>query len=263
MYLLLIILSMSLILCSLAIIYVTGRRERQLARMKEDFISQVSHDLKTPLSLISMFSEILQSGRSRSGKSSQEYYDIIHTESQRMSRLVNNLLDFSRLQREKRPLHLERINIADLVDKELDGYRHQIQREGFQVTKEIEKDTPDTLADPTAITTAFFNLLDNSVKYSGNSKEITVRVRPANGFVDLSVTDKGVGIPPEEQLKIFDQFYRGSNITAAGIRGSGIGLSITKRVAEMHGGEVTVESEPDRGSTFTLRIPIRPVADIA
>ena len=256
-YLFLIILSMLLILCSLAIIYAASVRERQLAQLKEDFIGQVSHELKTPLSLISMFSEILLTGRAKSDSSRQEYYGIIHTESERMNRLVNNLLDFARLERDRHPLQLEPVNIAELVDKELDGYRHQIQRDGFQINKEIESGIPETLADPNAIMTAFLNLLDNSVKYSGDNKEITIRVGRSNGFIDLSIVDHGPGIPLEEQQKIFEKFYRGSNVTGLGIRGSGMGLSITKRVADMHGGEVRLESSPGKGSTFTLRIPIR------
>lgn len=259
-HLFLIILSMLLILCSLAIIYAASVRERQLAQMKEDFIGQVSHELKTPLSLISMFSEILLTGRAKSDNCRQEYYGIIHTESERMSRLVNNLLDFARLERDRHPLQLEPVNIAELVGKELDGYRHQIQRDGFQINKEIESGIPETMADPNAIMTAFQNLLDNSVKYAGDNKEITIRVVRSNGFIDLSVADHGPGIPPEEQQKIFEKFYRGSNAKGAGIRGSGIGLSITKRVADMHGGEVRLESEPGKGSTFTLRIPIRGVS---
>jgi len=104
---------------------------------------------------------------------------------------------------------------------------------------------------------AFFNLMDNSVKYSGDQKEIDVRVEKVREFVDLTVIDKGIGIPEAEQQKIFDKFYRGSAPSVRQIRGSGIGLAITKHVAEMHGGEVLVKSEPGKGSTFTLRIPIR------
>ncbi|MFH1573375.1 MAG: HAMP domain-containing sensor histidine kinase [Acidobacteriota bacterium] len=259
-YLVLIVASMLLIFCSVAVIYVAGTRERQLAQLKEDFISHVSHELKTPLSLISMFSEILLSGRSRTEQATQEYYGIIHTESNRMMLLVNNLLDFARFDRESGALRWERINIAGLVDRELEGYRIQVQRDGFQITKEIEQDIPDTLADPTAITTAFFNLLDNSVKYSGERKEILVQVRRSDGFVDLSVSDQGPGIPADEHEKIFEKFYRGSSAARAQVRGSGIGLSITKRVAEMHGGEVRVHSRPGAGSRFTLRIPLREVS---
>jgi len=108
---------------------------------------------------------------------------------------------------------------------------------------------------------AFLNLLDNSVKYSLDPKQIEVRVERTDGFLDLTVTDKGIGIPSSEQQKIFDKFYRGSAPSVRRIRGSGIGLAITKHVAEMHGGEVLVKSEPGKGSTFTLRIPIRNTLD--
>ncbi|MBZ5498092.1 MAG: HAMP domain-containing histidine kinase [Acidobacteriia bacterium] len=253
----LIILSMSLIFCSLAIIYVAGRKERQLTQLKEDFISNVSHELKTPLSLIRMFSEILVTGRVKSDAVKQEYYGIIHSESDRMGRLIANLLDFARLERERHSLHFERTNIAQLVIKELEAFRYQIQKEGFELVTRVNNNVPDTLADPNAISMAFFNLLDNAVKYSGERKQVTVSVSQSNGSVDLAVKDEGLGIPEAERQRIFEKFFRGSSASVKRIRGSGIGLSLTKQVAEMHGGEIRVESEVGRGSTFTMRIPIR------
>ncbi len=258
-----IVLSTLLIFFSLGIIYVAGRRERQLRRLKEDFISNVSHELKTPLSLIRMFSEILVTGRIKSEDTRQEYYNIIHSESDRMGRLINNLLDFASLGQAAKDKHFERTNLAQLVGKELEAYRYDVQKDGFQINVEMDSGVPDTYADPNAITMAFFNLLDNSVKYSGDQRQITVQVKQVNGFVDVAVADKGLGISPAEQEKIFEKFYRGSAAGARGIRGSGIGLSITKHVAEMHGGQVLVESEPGKGSTFTLRIPIRQPPDLA
>lgn len=258
-----IIMSTFLIFLSLAIIYVAGRKERQLRQLKEDFISNVSHELKTPLSLIRMFSDILVAGRVRNQETRQEYYSIIHNESDRMGRLINNLLDFASLGRTERRRHFERTNIAQLVSKELEAYRNEVQKDGFQINVRVDTDVPDTYADPNAITMAFLNLLDNSVKYSGEQKEVFVRVGHENGFVDLSVEDKGIGISRAEHQKIFEKFYRGSSASVRKVRGSGIGLSITKHVAEMHGGEVLVDSEPGRGSTFTLRIPIRQPPDLA
>jgi two-component system, OmpR family, phosphate regulon sensor histidine kinase PhoR len=253
----LIILSMSMIFCCLAIIYVLSRRERQLVQLKEDFISNVSHELKTPLSLIRMFSEILVTNRVKNDESRQEYYRIIHSESDRMGRLISNLLDFARLEREQHSLHFEKTNIAQLVNKELDAYRYQIQKEGFELFTQIEGDIPDTMADPNAISMAFFNLLDNAVKYSGERKQVHVSVGCSDGTVDLAVRDEGLGIPESERQKIFEKFFRGSSASIKKIRGSGIGLSITKQVAEMHGGEIRVESELGRGSTFILKIPVR------
>jgi len=258
-----IILSMILIFSSLGIIYVAGRRERQLAQLQEDFISHVSHELKTPLSLIRMFSEVLVAGKVKNDETKQEYFGIIHRESDRMSRLIENLLDFASLERDARGKHFEKTDIAQLVSQALEAYRHEIQQQGFQLTVVVAPDLPVTLADPNAVAMAFFNLLDNSVKYSGEKKEIVVRVLQSNGYIDLSVTDKGLGISLAEQQKIFDKFYRGSNAAVKMIRGSGIGLSITKRVAELHGGDVLVKSEPGAGSTFTLRIPIRKPPDLA
>ncbi len=252
-----IILSMSLIFISLAIIYIAWRRDRQVRQLKEDFISNVSHELKTPLSLIRMFSEILVTGRIRREDKKLEYYRIIHSESDRMSRLINNLLDFANLVRGVEHKNFEKTNIAQLVAKALEAYRYEAQKDGFQLNLEADADIPDSFADPNAITMAFLNMLDNSVKYSEGQKQIEVRVRQTNGFIDLSVIDKGIGIPLSEQQRIFDKFYRGNEPAIRRIRGSGIGLSITKNVAEMHGGEVLVQSEPGKGSAFTLRIPIR------
>jgi two-component system phosphate regulon sensor histidine kinase PhoR len=252
-----IILSSSLIFISLAVIYGAWRHDRQLRELKENFISNVSHELKTPLSLIRMFSEILVMGRIASDEKKAEYYRIIHNESDRMSRLMNNLLDFANLVRGIEHKHFEKTNVAQIVAKALEAYRYEAQKDGFQLNLQVDPDIPDSFADPNAIAMAFLNLLDNSVKYSGDQKQIDVRVAQNNGFVDLLVIDRGIGIPASEQLRIFDQFYRGSGSAIRKVRGSGIGLAITKHVAEMHGGEVLVESEPGKGSTFTLRIPIR------
>jgi two-component system phosphate regulon sensor histidine kinase PhoR len=258
----LIILSMTLIFSSLAFIYVAGRRERQLRKLKEDFIGNVSHELKTPLSLIGMFSEILKSGRVKGDNTRQEYLNIIHNECERMNHLVSNLLDFASLERGERAKHFETINLARLVTRELEGYHYQIQKDGFQISADVDDAVPDTFADPTAISMAFLNLLDNSVKYSGNQKQIGVSVSLTDGFIDLAVTDHGPGIPADEQQKIFDKFYRGSAAAVNKVRGSGIGLSITRHVAEMHGGKINVHSEPGKGSTFTLRIPIRSAPEL-
>lgn len=253
----LILLSVFLILLSVAIIYVAGRRERQLVQLKEDFISNVSHELKTPLSLIRMFSEILVSGKVKDEASRKEYFGIIQSESDRMTRLIANLLDFASLERGTRKRKLEPLDLRRLVERDLEAFRYQMQKEGFELKTELEPGLPEVMADPTAISLAFVNLLDNSLKYSGEHKEIAVRLGRENGYLELAVSDRGLGIARSEQEHIFEKFYRGSTAAAQRVRGSGIGLAITKQVAEMHGGEVRVSSELGRGSTFTLRIPIR------
>ncbi len=208
-----------------------------------------------------MFSEMLVMGRAKDEDKKQEYYRVIHSESDRMSRLIANLLDFANLGRGVEFRHFENTSIAQLVTKALEAYRHDIQKEGIQLSLDIDPDVPNSYADPNSITMAFINLLDNSIKYSGEKKKIAIRIQKNKGYVDLSVTDNGVGIPESEQQKIFDKFFRGSDPSVRRVRGSGIGLAITKHVAELHKGEILVKSEPGQGSTFTLRIPIRTVED--
>ena len=253
----LITLSMLLVASSVVVIYFAGRRERQLVRLKEDFISNVSHELKTPLSLIRMFSEILVSKKVRDDTARQEYYGIIHKESGRMDRLIANLLDFASLEQGRREDRFEMTNVSMLVSEGLSAYRHQIESQGFEVQCLLDPETPEILADSKALTMAFFNLLDNALKYSGGGKHITISVGRSDGHIELAVTDRGVGIAPGEQERIFEKFYRGNSAQVQLIRGSGIGLSITKHVAQMHRGRVLIESEPGKGSKFTLRIPLR------
>jgi two-component system sensor histidine kinase SenX3 len=179
-----------------------------------------------------------------------------------MGRLVANLLDFARLERESHGLHFEKMNIAQLVMKELEAFRHQMQKEGFELVTRINGSVPDTMADPNAISMAFFNLLDNAIKYSGERKQVMVGVSQGDGTIDLAIKDEGLGIPEAERQKIFEKFFRGSSASVKRIRGSGIGLSITKQVAEMHGGEICVQSELGQGSTFILKIPIRDESEI-
>jgi two-component system phosphate regulon sensor histidine kinase PhoR len=255
-YSFLIVLSITLIFCSLAIIHLASRRERQLTQMKEDFISHVSHELKTPLSLIRMYCEMLATNRVQGDKTREDYYEIIHSESNRLSHLVNNLLDFSRLDPDGKKAKFESTDLGRLVVKSLDAYRHQMEQEGFRIQADIEDGLPQLAADPNALTTAVINLLDNSLKYSGNPKEVRVRVFRQNGYLNLTVADRGIGIPASEQKKVFEKFYRGKEAQSKNIRGSGIGLAIIQQVAELHGGEVTVHSAPGEGSTFTLRLPV-------
>lgn len=250
-------LSMLLTCLSLAIIYVGWRHDRQLRQLKESFISNVSHELKTPLSLIHMFSEMLVTDRAKNESKKLEYYRVIYNESDRMSRLINNLLDFGSLVRGIEYKHFEKTNIGYLVTKALEAYRYEAEKAGFQLSVNIDESIPDTYADPNAITMAFLNLLDNSVKYAGNQKEIRVQVKQKDGAIALTVEDKGLGIPLSEQGKVFDKFYRVNDPSIRRVRGSGIGLAITKHVAEMHEGKVTLSSEPGAGSTFTLIIPVR------
>jgi len=257
--LLVITLSMILTCFSLGIIYIGWRHDRQLRQLKESFIGNVSHELKTPLSLIRMFSEMLATDRVRSDEKKREYYRIILSESSRMSHLINNLLDFANLSRGVERIHREKTNIARLVTEVLEAYRYDAEKSGFHLSAKIVDNIPDTFADPNLIAMAFLNLLDNAMKYSAERKEIDVNVDYDGGMLKVMVKDQGVGIPLSEQERIFDKFYRVNAPAVPKARGSGIGLSITRHVAELHGGTVSVGSEPGKGSVFTLSIPVCPV----
>ncbi|MDR1727604.1 MAG: HAMP domain-containing histidine kinase [Acidobacteriota bacterium] len=249
-------LSMLLTVFSLAVIYVGWRRDRQLRQLKDSFISNVSHELKTPLSLIGMFSEMLATDRVRSEEKKREYYRIIHSESDRMTRLIGNLLDFADLSRGAAEKHFERTNVARLVTEALEGYHYEAEKAGVAVAAEVAEGVPDSFADPNSVTMAFLNLLDNAVKYAGERKRVEVQVVRDGDMAKIVVKDWGVGIPLSEQGKIFDKFYRVKSPATLKVRGSGIGLAIARNVARLHGGDVSVVSAPGEGSEFTLVFPL-------
>lgn len=234
-------------------------KERRANQLKSEFISNVSHELKTPLSLIRMFGELLALGKVKSPDVGREYAEIITRESERLSRLIDNVLDFSRIERGKASYDFQPGALAEVVARAIDIYRLRFEREGVQLKTEIEEDLPPTSFDESAMTLVLMNLLDNAAKY-GTDKNgkcaITVGLRFDRGRLKLSVADRGPGIPHEEKRRIFDRFYRGPSVREKNQRGSGIGLSLVKHIAEAHGGRVIVESEPGFGATFTVTIPI-------
>jgi len=230
-------------------------RELEVTRMKSDFISNVSHELKTPLALIRMFSETLQLGRVREERK-QEYYEVISKESERLTALINNVLDFSKIDAGRRTYNLQPASIAQVVENTLGAYRFELSRENFEVEVDIEPNLPEIAIDHDAILQALLNLLNNAVKYSREHKEIRIRVYRQDDMVCVSVSDRGIGIGKEEQRKIFDMFYRGVDESVRTTRGTGLGLAITKHAAEAHGGRLTVESVKGEGSTFTIMLPV-------
>ncbi len=230
-------------------------RETQLARLKSDFVDNVSHDLRTPLGLIRMFAETLQMGRVPSEQKKQEYYGILAREAERLTRMVNNLLDFSRIEAGRKIYEPRAIDLAAVLSEVLDSYRYHLQRRGFELEEKILSQVPLINADKEAVSQAFVNLLDNAVKYSEAHKHITVALFRADPWVVIEVTDRGLGIEATQQQKIFDKFYR---VEAVGrdTRGAGIGLALVQHVMAAHGGKVEVQSELGKGSSFYLKFPI-------
>jgi signal transduction histidine kinase len=234
-------------------------RAMKLSQMKADFVSNVSHELRTPLASIRVFGEFLRLGRVRDQAKIHEYGEYIENESRRLTQLINNILDFSKIESGQKTYHFERSYVEQIIADTLKTLEVMIEQHGFSIQFDRPAaPLPQAMVDPEAIAQAFINLLDNAVKYSGESKRIDIHVRGEDNFVAVAVTDYGVGISGDERDKVFEKFYRVGNSLVHDVKGSGLGLSIVKHIIEAHRGRVVVESELGRGSTFTILLPTDP-----
>jgi signal transduction histidine kinase len=232
------------------------RRETEMSRLKADFVANVSHDLKTPLSVIRMFGETLEMGRVTEDAQRRQYYHVITRESERLSRLIENVLDFSRIESGRRRYDLAPAAVEPLIRETLEAFSYPLAQHGFKVMVTVAPDLPEVPMDGDAIAQALGNLVDNAIKYAGERKAITIEAGVIDGHLALSVADEGIGIPEREQGRIFEKFYRVGRSETQGRRGSGVGLALVRHIALAHGGRVTVASAPGDGSRFTLWLPL-------
>jgi len=237
--------------------YRLTRRESEVARLKADFVANVSHDLKTPLSVIRMFGETLEMGRVPDQATREEYYRVITRESERLSRLIDNVLDFSRIEGGRRTYERAPTPVEPLVRESLEPFAYPLAQGGFKVEVDVAADLPDVMIDAAAVAQALSNLVDNAIKYAGERKTVRVSAAVVGDRLMLAVADEGIGIAPAEHGRIFEKFYRVGRSDTQGRRGSGVGLALVRHVTEAHGGRVTVESTPGMGSRFTLVLPVR------
>ncbi len=237
------------------LIYRNVQKELRLAQNKSEFVSNVSHELRTPLALISMFAETLQMGRVNSQEKRQEYYQIIHKETARLTGIVNKILTFSQMDANKKEFHASRIDLNEVVADVLDTYSFHLNQQGFSSTFEPSGDLT-LMADREALQEVLINLLDNAVKYSGDSRQVDVHTGTKDHLAFVTIRDYGIGISREDQKQIFDKFFRVYTGDVAKSKGTGLGLSLVKHIIEQHGGRVTVESEPGKGSSFTIYLPL-------
>jgi signal transduction histidine kinase len=233
-------------------------REMGLAKLKSDFVANVSHELRTPLALIRLYAETLEMGRLQTEEKYQEYYRIIRKESERLSALINNILDFSRIEAGRKEYSFRATDLGELVRNTLDAYRFQIEQNGFAYQENIAPDLPPVHVDREAMARSLLNLVNNAIKYSQKDKFLGVNLYRTNGAIRLEVIDHGIGIPRGEQAKIFEKFYRAGDPLVHNTKGSGMGLSLVRHIAQAHGGQVWVESSPGHGSKFTMTLPVKP-----
>ena len=246
-----------LLIAGMYLMYRSVMREMALAKLKSDFVSNVSHELRTPLSLIRLYAETLELGRLPNRDKQHEYYEIIRKESERLTALINNILDFSRIEAGRKEYEFRETNLADLVRGTLESYRFQIEQNGFQFEQKIDDGLPALKVDREAIARSLLNLVNNAVKYSSSDKYLGVSVYRSNGSVKVQVADHGIGIPTTEHHKIFEKFYRVGDPLVHNTKGSGLGLSLVRHIVHAHGGEVSVDSIPGKGSTFTISLPVQ------
>src|SRR6516162_2654845 len=234
-------------------------RELALAKLKSDFVSNVSHELRTPLALIRLYAETLEMGRVKSPEKYQEYYQIIRNESERLTSLINNILDFSRIEAGRKEYEFRDTDMRELVTNTMESYRYQIEQQGFTLEEKIDS-VPALKVDREAMARSLVNLVNNALKYSQDQKYVGVNLYRDNGSVKLEVIDHGIGIPSQEQEKIFEKFYRVGDPLVHNTKGSGLGLSLVQHIAQAHGGEVSVDSTPGQGSKFTIKLPLTEAA---
>ena len=238
------------------IVYRNVKREVQLAQIKADFVSNVSHELRTPLALISMFSETLEMDRVQSEEKRKEYYKIISQESSRLGRIVNTILNFSKMEAGKRRYHFKETDLNEFVQLIYNNYSFHLKNKGFDFTYTKEDDVIKVSLDEEAVSEAIINLIDNAVKYSNEVKEIEIKTGKVEGFAFLEVVDKGIGIDAEDQKKIFEKFYRASTGLVHSTKGTGLGLTLVKLIMDAHNGRIELLSEVNEGSKFRLLFPL-------
>ena len=228
----------------------------KLSEMKDEFVSNVSHELRTPLASIRVFGELLRHGKVRDEEQVRQYGEHIDTEGRRLTQLIGNILDFSQIESGKKEYQPRETDLEELVERVAATFSVRFERAGLAL--ELERPgspLPPLAVDPGALSQAIANLIDNAIKYSNGGERVRVKIEREEREVVIAVRDEGIGIEREEQSKIFDRFHRVPTGLVHDVKGSGLGLAIVSHVVEAHGGRVTVDSVPGRGSTFAIRLP--------
>lgn len=250
--LIIIILMTIVIVGGVIIIYRNIQKEIKLAQIKSDFVSNVSHELRTPLALISMYSETLELGRIKTEEKKAEYYKVISQESNRLSRIVNSILSFSKIESGKRHYNFQTVNLNDIVERVYENYKFHLENMGFTFNFIKEENLPRLNLDREAVTESIINLVDNAAKYSKENKFIELKTMMYKGKPTVEVIDKGIGIAKDDQRKIFEKFFRVSTGLVHDTKGTGLGLTIVKHVLDAHNAVIELDSQEGNGTTFRI-----------
>lgn len=254
-------LSLLVLVAGVLFLAFAARNEQRLNRLKSDFIATVSHELKTPLSLIRMFGEMLDSDRQLPDERRKQYLKIIVRESERLTALIENVLDFARVERGKASYEFQRNNIREVVLRAVDLFRSRLDRDKPVILVDVPTSVPDSEMDEQALQLLLFNLLDNALKYAPQGERVLVRLRHEGVRFSIEVQDEGPGIDEEDTRRVFERFYRGKRARDNGARGSGIGLALVQHIARSHGGDVAVRNARPKGAIFTVALPVREVRE--
>jgi len=230
--------------------------ELELARMKSDFVSTVSHEFKSPLTSIRQLAEMLQAGRVPSEERRQQYYDVLLEQSERLALLTDNILSLAKIEEGRAEFAFETTDVSALLTNVVSSIQERVRHEGFDIEMKVQGPLPLVALDRTALSQAITNLIDNAIKYSGDSRKIRVGASVEGQSLAIVVQDFGVGIKKEDIDRVFERFFRGGDELTRTVKGSGLGLTLVKEIVEAHRGRVQVESEPGKGSIFSIRLPL-------
>ena len=255
-YLFIFILIALLMVLGLVFVMYSLNTELRLNKLKSDFISNVSHELKSPLTSIRMMTEMLHHNRVQTEERKSAYYSAMLEESEHLSHLIDNILDFSRMDDDRKKYEFTDLNLDELLLKFVESTHERLQGTGFDIRYNRSEHLPVVRGDIDAILQIFYNLIDNAIKFSGISRVIDITLSQEDNEIVFSVKDYGIGISRRDQEKIFNRFFRGDEPQKSGIRGSGIGLTIVKQIVEAHGGTINIESEVGKGSRVMVRLPL-------
>ena len=231
------------------------RRSQELARQQMEFVATVSHELRTPLAVVRAAADNLAEGVIRDGDQVRKYGELVRTEGRRLTDMVEQVLEFAGIHSGQRTLNITPVKVDALLERVLHGCAPLVERAGLEVQVDLPPDLPPVAGDESALQRVFQNLVGNAIKYGAGGGWIGIDARSSGDEVSITVSDRGIGIAPGDQQRIFEPFYRAADVVAAQVQGAGLGLSLVQRIVRAHGGRVALESARAAGSRFTVHLP--------